>query len=380
MNISYMPILKALPSEIKALSKLEEKDFNGLCPLMDFPLVKDPLKEKLPAKFKDSIALIEDQLVDMCERLSDVVENKFVMVDNYRWQPDDQIETGELVISKIIHTLLECNVKVIPVIGYDRWDNEQYRQFYKTIHFKDIPFYSIRLDKTALEESGDPIHFLGIINNILEELALSPENIVMVIDAGSVFSLSEDDLFDEFENVINLLAKNGFVNFITAGCSMPATIDKAAKKDQTNILPRKEMTCWQYLRRTYTHLNITYGDYGVRSAESAEGPKGIGGNANAKIRYTIDKAFYIVRGHMVKGEGIKKEKQIWGLAKKIIDSPYYMSEDYSFGDKQIKLCADKKVTGGHPEWIVNDTTHHITYCQDEIYSYEVSIGKQVFSQ
>ncbi|MFW2125400.1 hypothetical protein ACG94O_21135, partial [Acinetobacter ursingii] len=83
-------------------------------------------------------------------------------------------------------------------------------------------------------------------------------------------------------------------------------------------------------------------DYGVKPAESAEGPAGIGGNANAKIRYTIDKAFYIVRGHMVRGEGESKEKQIWGLAKKVVESRHYMGETYSFGDKRIKLCSEKK--------------------------------------
>ncbi|MDV7635160.1 hypothetical protein CAT67_11525 [Acinetobacter baumannii] len=382
MKFSYMPILKALPSEITALSHLNEQDLNGVIPLMDFSLVKDPVKDKdkIPKRLQSSTALIEDQLVEICDNLSAVLANKYALIDNYRWQPNSKIETGELVISKIIHSLIENKVKVIPVIGYDRWESEPYKQFFKTVHFEGAPFYCLRLDRTAIEDSEDPEFFLEMIEKILDDLVLPVDKVVILIDAGSIFSLDEDTVLDDFERVINVLAPRGFKNFITAGCSLPATIDKAAEKDQTNILPRKEMTSWQYLRRSYDNLNIIYGDYGVKPAESAEGPAGIGGKANAKIRYTIDKAFYIVRGHMVKGEGKSKEKQIWGLAKKVVDSSHYMGEDYSFGDKRIKLCSEKKFNGGHPEWIVNDTCHHVVYSMDEIRSYDISLGnKNYFS-
>lgn len=375
MNFSYMPILKALPSEITALKHLvQDNQITGVIPLMDFPLVKDPVKDTIPKRLESSTALIEDQLVEICDNLSSVLTNKFALIDNYRWQPNSTIETGELVISKIIHTLLENNVKVIPVIGYDRWESEPYKQFYKTVHFDKAPFYCFRLDKTAIDDSEDSEFFLENVESILNDLVLTKDQVVILIDAGSIFNSDEDSVLDNFEQVINLLSENGFRNFITAGCSMPTTIDKAAAKDQTNLLPRKEMTSWQYLKRTFNHLNVIYGDYGVKSAESAEGPAGIGGNANAKIRYTIDKAFYIVRGHMVKGEGKKKEKQIWGLAKKVVQSRHYMGESYSFGDKRIKLCSEEKFNGGHPEWIVNDTCHHVVYCLDEIQTYEISLG------
>lgn len=374
MNFSYMPILKALPSEITALKHLVEDDqLEGIIPLMDFPLVKDPAKDKIPKRLEFSTALIEDQLDEICDNLAGILANKYALIDNYRWEPNSTIETGELVISKIVHSLIENNVKVIPVIGYDRWENETYKQFYKTVHFDTAPFYCFRLDKTAIEDSEDPSYFLDNVDSILKDLVLSKDKVVILIDAGSLFNTDEDTVLDDYEHIIKLLSKSGYSQFITAGCSMPTTIDKAAKKDQTNILPRKEMSSWQYIKRTYDKLNIIYGDYGVKPAESAEGPAGIGGNANAKIRYTIDKAFYIVRGHMVKGEGKNKEKQIWGLAQKVVESRHYMGETYSFGDKRIKLCSEKKFNGGHPEWIVNDTCHHIVYCLDEIQTYELTL-------
>lgn len=379
MKISYAPILKALPSEITALGELDPKIFNELCPLIDFPLGLNPEVQKIPKKYHNSTALIEDQLVEKCEKIAKIFKDKLLMVDNYRWQPDSQIETGELVISKIANNLIDNNVNVIPVIGYDRWDNAQYRQFYKTMHFTKAPFYCLRLDKTAFEESSDLVHFYSVISEILSDLVLQPKNVMILIDIGSVFSLSEDELLDRTENIIQFLMKKGFTQFITSGCSLPATIDKAAPKDQTNILARKEMICWQYLRRSYTNLNIIYGDYGVRPAESAEGPK-FGGNANAKIRYTIDKAFYIVRGHMVGGQKKVKEKQNWGLARKVVESKYYMGEHYSFGDYRIKLCSEKKFNGTHGHWIENDTTHHITFCMDEVSSFEVSIGLRDFEK
>ena len=130
------------------------------------------------------------------------------------------------------------------------------------------------------------------------------------------------------------------------------------------------MLLWQMLRTQYPHINWLFGDYGVRSPNTGEDV--ISPHTNGKIRHTIDKHFFIVRGHSVQIGA--KGGQMYDLAKKLVESPHYLNPEFSWGDSQIFQCSLGQGTPGNSTtWIAIDTSHHIAYSVAEVMEFEKSV-------
>lgn len=123
------------------------------------------------------------------------------------------------------------------------------------------------------------------------------------------------------------------------------------------------MLLWQALRAEYSHLNWMFGDYGVRGPGAAEGT--ISPHTNGKIRHTINKHFFVVRGHSVQlGE---KGGQMHKLSETLVSSGHFLGPTFSWGDSQILACSQKKIKPGNStSWIAIDNNHHIAYVVAEI--------------
>ena len=125
------------------------------------------------------------------------------------------------------------------------------------------------------------------------------------------------------------------------------------------------MLLWKNARQQYPTCQIFFGDYGVRGPSTGD----VGyGNTNAKIRYTIDDEYFIVRGHVIRKPlgGF----QHCGLAQTLIDSGRYLGPGFSWGDSEIQRCANQEIGGGSTTWIKIDTSHHVAYVVAEIAEFE----------
>src|SRR6185437_10692017 len=113
-------------------------------------------------------------------------------------------------------------------------------------------------------------------------------------------------------------------------------------------------------------LPLVYGDYGVRGPGSNEGIRNP--HTNAKIRYTADKAFLVVRGHSVKKE--RQVIQMPKLARAVVNSRDFLA-GLSWGDRVIQECSSGlPVKGGHGKWIAYDTSHHLAFVVEELREFE----------
>jgi hypothetical protein len=117
------------------------------------------------------------------------------------------------------------------------------------------------------------------------------------------------------------------------------------------------MMTWQTLLSENQSLNITFADYGVRNPSSSDESMCCP-NANGKIRYTIDKQYFIARGYPL-NTGLKGH-QSHGLAQAVINSEHYLGSKFIWGDEQIFLYSNPEYKPGNPKtWITIDTNHHI---------------------
>lgn len=367
---TYVPVFKAMKGELDAVAHITEAEAPKVHPLFDVTRI-GPNTQK--AKwFRHSATPTEEYVDRVVDGIAAVWSGRTAMIDAYHWAADAVVDSGEHVLPYIFNRLNSSGINVIPVVGYDRWDNQAYRLAMRGSELVEADYCCLRLDADAIEDAADPEFFLERIDSILEDLDLRPERCAVLIDFGDLTTHSLEEMGEKAEMILALLDSYGFLYLVTTGCSLPKSIDLAVKKpDSVGTVLRKEMVLWQMLRQAHPGIRLVYGDYGVRGPTSNEGVPNK--HANAKIRHTIDKHFFVVRGHSMMLEG--KGEQVWGLAETVVHSRHYLGEGFSWGDSEIAKCSRKEIKGGHTQWISIDTSHHVAFAVAEVEEFELAMGK-----
>lgn len=371
MTANYLPIYKAKPGEFEAIANSNKVHLRRTLPLFDICKLGQRVREA--KRFRNSKALACDYLDEVAQQIATVRKGEFALVDAFQWNPESTTETGEHVLPYIYSRLEGLGVKVVPVIGYDRWDSPTYRLAMQGVELGEEGYYCLRLDSHAIDDAQDPEFFGERVTEILDDLDTEPSKCAVLIDFGDVTALSVEDLSDQAERVMHVIESMGFRFYATAGCSLPPTIDGAVKKqNSTGKVIRKEMLLWQAMRIGYPNLTWFFGDYGVRGPTTADDV--ISPHTNGKIRHTINQSYFVVRGHsQQQGE---KGAQMHKLAKTVVDSPHYMSESFSWGDAQILACSQGKFKGNSTQWIAIDTNHHLAWVVSEVEEFELKIAAE----
>lgn len=362
MNPVYFPILKAKDAEFDALLKAPEAISRAMIPLFEIPRFNPELK-----KYQDDLHAKATFLSELSRKIGELRSGMFAMFDTYHWQnPGEKVETGEHHLSHLFNALKSYGVLAVPVVGYDRWDDEEYRMALRSISKTHVGKFCIRLERFAFDDVGDPLHFHNRLAEILDYLEINPFDCHVILDLEDISALPLIGILDKFDALFSEINSYGFSSYSVAGCSLPSSIDKVVKdRDSCGSVLRSEILLWKGARKQYPTFSIYFGDYGVRGPSTGETGYG---NTNAKIRYTVDEHFYIVRGHVIR-------KPIGGfqhcnLAKTLIESGNYLGPDFSWGDKEIQRCANGEIGGGPATWIKIDTSHHITHVVSEIAEFE----------
>lgn len=369
MAPTYLPILKSLLSEYEASKHLDAAYAAAIHPLFDVPVISE--NRQKAKKYRNSATPVSDYLDEVAESIGKSWKGELVLVDAFNWAPDATIETGEHALVYLHGALKGQSVTVAPVLGYDRWDDQVYRVAMRGLDLSTAPYVCLRLEGSAVEDAAEPEVFHDRIKEMLEDVELNPSDCAVLIDLGDLTSKPLLEITDDATRVLNLLSGYGFRYIATAGSSMPKSVDLAVKKqDSTGRIVRKEMLLWQALRTEFTKLPLVFGDYGVRGPGSNDAIRNP--HANAKIRYTCDKAFLISRGHSV-------QKEHWALqmpkvATKVTQSKEFMP-GFSWGDQIIEQCsAGLPVKNGHGKWIAYDTSHHLAFVVEEVREFQHALA------
>jgi hypothetical protein len=365
MTPSYTPFVKAKDAEAKALANLETGISRRIRPLFD---VDKPPSGKTPKYMSESAT----PRIAYLERAIDIVASigwgGSVMADTYQWQANAVVETGENVASFVVAALRSRGVDVIPVIGYDRWGDLEYREAIAHVPFGPGGRMSIRLDDFAISDAAEPGLLEETVTDILDVLGIDPARCAILIDFGDVSGGSNSvlDMSENAQRVIRCLADFGFEYFSVIGCSLPPSIDLAVPSRDTEApVLRKEMVLWQMLRQEFPELAITSGDYCVRGPTSTSAPVK---HINGKIRYTIPRNHFVVRGHSRVLDG--NFDQMYDLAEKLMASGHFLGESFSWGDGELATASGGEGSCGLAAWIAIDTNHHITHVVHEVLEFE----------
>lgn len=366
MQPRHVSLLKAMEGEFLSLENLDQGTADKFLPMFEIGRLTDTIRERKYMRL--SATPIMTYLDRKLAEVGKVWSNRPAMIDGYQWPADMHVENGEHVIAYMVSRLRSLNVSVIPVIGYDRWGQLEYRQGLQNIPARQDGHYCLRLDNSAIEDAAEPELFEETILEIVESLELDPASCSVLIDFAdiSMDAMSIDTIITKASNLIRQLELLNFRYYVVAGCSMPKTINLAVSdQDSTGIVLRKEILVWQALRLEFPELNIVSGDYGVRGPTTTEIRSKY---TNGKIRHTIKNRTFVVRGHPFTND--HNYEQMHDLSEDLISSSHFLGSNFSWGDSQISECRRRKVLGNLSRWIAIDTNHHLTFVVQEVEEFE----------
>lgn len=364
MNDTYFPILKAKSGEFEALKNLNSRNLGKIVPIMEIPKPDD---NALATAIKHSPTPYSYCLENTVSKLAKAYPKGTIFFDTFYWNADFALEDGIHVLTKTYKAILNHGLSPFPIVGYDRWEVTEYVHAIEFISSLAPPGFCLRLDEDAMDDMADTEHFEEKLSDICLKCGTSPSKLTVLLDFGDVSKRSVSDIIEGLENSYRALNSLGYAHIIMAGSSIPTLINDAVKeKDSTDMLLRKEMLAWQGFYSANPKAKLYFGDYGIRNPSMAENI--IAPHMNGKIRYTVDKNFFIARGHSVKQAD--KFGQMHTLALEIVKSPYYKGVDYSWGDKRISEIAFSTKKPGNPTtWIGIDTNHHVTFVSQEVHEF-----------
>lgn len=364
MAPTYLPILKSLTSEYEASKHMDAAHAVVIHPLFDVPVISE--NRQKAKKYQNSPTPKSDYLDEVAESIAKSWKGNLVLADAFNWAPDATVETGEHALAYLYASLKGQGVTAAPVVGYDRWDDQLYQLAMRGLDLSGAPYVCLRLEASAVEDAAEPDVFHDRMQEMLEDLQLIPAECAVLLDLGDLTSKPLFDITSDASRVLELLSGYGFRYIATAGSSMPKSVDLAVKKkDSTAKVIRKEMLLWQALRTEFSGVPLVFGDYGVRGPGSNDAIRNP--NANAKIRYTCDKAFLVSRGHSVAGGWAL---QMSAVAAEIANSKEFLP-GFSWGDQIIADCSNGlSVKNGHGKWIAYDTSHHLAFVVEEVREFE----------
>ncbi|MFN4228231.1 beta family protein [Parvibaculum sp.] len=374
MKPKHITILKGLSGEFAAVEHLDSNTAGKLLPLFEIERLGD--RDKWPKYLKESPTPTATYLQNTLGKLQNAWGTHPVMVDAYHWSPKAQVENGEHVIPYAVRQLQLAGMPVIPVIGYDRWETPEYQLALQNISPPADGHYCIRLDPIALDDAAEPELFRDTIDEIVDTLELTPADCSVLIDFGdiSASTASIEVLISKASSVLLQLAELGFRYYSIAGCSLPDSVPLAVHdQDSSGMVLRKEMLVWQALRHSLPTFPIVSGDYGVRGPTTV---KFHNPHMNGKIRHTIQRQTFLVRGHAISKDG-GKHSQMPDLVKRLKASGHFLGANFSWGDQEIAKRTQPDKPGNPTQWISYDTNHHLTFVVQEVEEFEASTVVQV---
>ncbi|HGY9593543.1 TPA: beta family protein [Vibrio campbellii] len=370
MTPKYVPILKAKKGEFEAYQNLSRAVQLNTLPIFELPQLTSKMLEN---KTYSALVSPYDYFVGKCAKeLSSSLGVPTLGVDIHAWAPNSTVESGEHVLSKFVSALTAYGCDAIPVIGYDRWEDEEYATVLKLIAQSKDRFI-LRLDSFAFEDMIEGDVFFDTLEDIVSSMNLDTSKCSVLLDFGDVTKTSIVEIEEQVTTALSLLRDYKFMFTSIAGCSVTTDINGMVPSiNSTGIVVRKEFKAWKAVKTFAPNTNFVFGDYGIANPNVADGI--VAPDANGKIRYTIADSFFVVRGYS-RRQG-EKGAQMHGLCETLVNSGYYLGPEFSWGDSMIHKCSQhgtigKKVfVGSTTNWVSIDTTHHMTFVNSEILEFE----------
>lgn len=334
----YTPILKWKAGEKRALQKLPDKIKDQILPIFELQ----------PCSDTDDINTIAKKFGDDITKCFG--PNRDFMLDFSYFDLD---MTSSEYVKKFLSISLSKGANCIPVISLENY-NLLLDQFIESKNFIKHGI-AIRITAETILEYDE------LMKKIIDKIQIEKRSITLIIDFETIDEKNFNLFVLGFKNIKDNSNLNEYNRTIVTATGFPNGFPSFYMNNETmKLFERTELLLWKKIDTSGIN-NIHFGDYCCNSPAPL-----IADTSNLRpsaiIKYTTENSWLIVKGGQLFREGYS---QYCDLSKKIIQSDYFMGENYSYGDKYIYDCAHKdkdqdKNFGNPTTWVQVATNHHIT--------------------
>lgn len=354
---TYVPILKAKSGELTALGSLKAETKPNVVPLLEIPNAKWDFVEGKPL----------ETTKELFDRIIPYIEKNWkdypFFIDVYGdplLNPDEK----DVNVADVLHESLDGkDLKFVPVVSFD------YPQNYN----KSI------VDKLSSDGRGcalrvtfgpESMYAQEDYDDFLKETGLSPGDVDLILDMGSVY---KDGLDAVYLAARLIIAETPYIkewrNVILSASSFPKSVGQVVQENGEKILERPEWLGWERLSNLpkISRLPI-YSDYSISHPEVFDDLDPRTMKLSGAIRYTTTAGWLIVKGERLTGKKANGQKakgfvQFHELSSRLVNSADYHGEGFSWGDDFIAKCANPEdkdsSTGSLTTWRKVGNSQHI---------------------
>ena len=355
----YVPCVRWKQGEYQALLRLFAETKDNITPLIEVPEIGWDFEKRVEAK------TLDEHLAPFAKRVQEKWGNALCFIDLQLLEPNARLSGGTHPLYFVFKELRRYRCASVPVTGPER--DDEYQQAVRRAASEDRRGVCLRL---RLEQAArDDVK--QTVDSLLRMLLAQPDNTDFVLDLGApnfvpleVFS----GLLQSIIARIPYLAR--WRTFTMIGTSFPSTMGELVIGPQEVV--RHEWRLYKHLVGALLQAGRrlpTFGDYTIAHPDVA--PLDMRKvKPAASIRYTVEDAWYILKGPNVRDHGFA---QYQDLCRLLTSARFFAGSGFSAGDDYIEGCANgTKTTGNLTTWRWVATNHHIQKVVADIASFHGS--------
>jgi hypothetical protein len=351
----YVPILKSLPGELKALAHTDADTWERMTPLIEATSKKGateepPDRSPLPSLASRLVSVLGTARPFYLDFRGLTSRSKILVRRGRERRP----------VAAIEHVLEDCRqrgLNFVPVVtptkdaGRLALVRESLAAVGRRVCLR-VPVAGV-VRPTGRSLSNE-------LHGLLEDLGTEAASTDLLLDLGYIGVEPGFDASHVRRILEEIPQLPAWRNVILSGTVIPQALSGYAEDDITD-LARHEWRLWQELRQHDAPRLPTFGDYCVQHPER---PDSSGPGMRANIRYTADEAVLIARGRSITEYGAGQYRDLCVL---LSHRPEFRGSAYSWGDSSIAECAEGLGTpGGQEHWRGVGTSHHLRHVTESL--------------
>jgi hypothetical protein len=335
--IMYYPLLKNANNEMKALKELKEESRQKIIPIIESKRVKRVNINNWEGQFNTLGRYLKERIKDI----------KFIYDFNCSLEElgeEDKLVTasGINIVDHCLTKMKEAELDLIPCFQHDSPDwliNSVLQSGYDEI--------AIRVRCHDFQESFNNFVFQKLKADL--EFAKETTKVTIILDF-----FNYPATINRIQNTINIFSKIKNSQIVYLATSCPENANDAEPHSITLVGPRLELN--HFLELVPKNKNLHFGDYTTRL--KGEVLSGFNmNNSYLKIFYSTETDYWIAKSKLIKDGG---ELTFYEVCQNLIEYDFYPGSNFSFGDLEIKRCANRQLTiSEHQAPIAIGVNHHI---------------------
>lgn len=341
----YTPILKTKRGEAKALTQLEVQVKRSIVPFFDILALKADA-----ANGNDVHEHVVKQAINI---VSAWKQRGPCYVDLFDVTPAARGINGAHPAAIAYEKLAADLVEVIPVVGIER--DIAYKLAVRGAVLAGADALAVRLDA---EDIQLPSMLVSRVTRLVAEIGATNLPLHIFLDFRSIEHTPSDIIQMQVTKAMGELRKLNPARIVFAASAMVSNMGNY-KKETLNILPRRDFLTWNLI--SSVHPDVDYADYGVVHPDYFDfDPRMI--KPAAKIRYTSDKEWLIVKGVRWQSDTSQHHR----LSRMLRAKSQFRGDDCWGGEYIVSAANGRQKYGTLETWVTIDQNNHITHTVRQI--------------